>query len=105
MKQSGLESPPPRPNTRRVSRRVAEAIATVKSSGGERCTARIRDVSVFGCSLVCDAKWLRTGMFVTVQLTSEWSIQAIVRWARDGTGGAEFLRPISDAEAHAISSE
>ncbi len=100
-----LEAASARPNTRRVSRRIAEAVATIRSSSGERIRARVRDVSVFGCSLVCDATWLRTGMFVTVQLTSDWSIQAVVRWARDGMGGVEFLRPITDAEAREIACE
>jgi len=44
-------------------------------------------------------------MFVTVQLTGDWSIQAVVRWARDGMGGIEFLRPISDADAREIACE
>jgi hypothetical protein len=100
-----LEPASPRPNTRRASRRIAEAVATIRSSNGERCRARVRDVSVFGCSLACDATWLRTGMFVTVQLTGDWSIQAIVRWAREGMGGVEFLRPISDADAREIACE
>jgi hypothetical protein len=100
-----LEPASPRPNTRRVSRRIAEAVATIRASNGERCRARIRDVSVFGCSLACDAAWLRAGMFVTVQLTSDWSIPAVVRWAREGMGGVEFLRPISDADAREIACE
>ncbi|MEY4952795.1 MAG: hypothetical protein RL299_1219 [Pseudomonadota bacterium] len=94
-----------RPNTRRVSRRIAEAIATIRSASGDRCQARIRDVSVFGCSLVCDAPWLRTGMFVAVQVSSDWSIQAVVRWTRDGIAGVEFLRPITDGQAREIASE
>ena len=96
------EAQAPRPNTRRVNRRVAETIASVKSAHGGRCRARIRDVSVFGCSLVTDTDWLRTGSFVTLQITAEWAIQAIVRWFRDGTGGVEFLRPISEHDAASI---
>ena len=95
----------PRPNTRRVSRRNAETIASVKSAQGGRCRARIRDVSVFGCSLVTDTDWLRTGSFVTLQITTEWAIQAIVRWSRAGSGGVEFLRPISEADAAVIAAE
>ena len=94
-----------RPNTRRVSRRISETIASVKSSQGGRCRARIRDVSVFGCSLVTDTDWLRSGSFITLQITAEWSIQAIVRWSRDGTGGVEFLRPISEIDAANIAGE
>lgn len=100
-----LEAAQPRPNTRRVSRRIAEAEATIRSASGDRCQARIRDVSVFGCSLICDAAWLRTGMFVAVQISADWSIQAVVRWARDGIGGIEFLRPITDAQAREIACE
>ena len=99
------EAAVPRPNTRRVSRRNAETIASIKSSQGGRCRARIRDVSVFGCSLVTDTDWLRTGSFITLQITTEWSIQAIVRWSRDGIGGVEFLRPISEADAANIAGE
>ncbi|MFM5894391.1 MAG: PilZ domain-containing protein [Novosphingobium sp.] len=94
-----------RPNTRRTTRRIAGTVATVRTAGGERCRARIRDVSVFGCSVVTEADWLRTGIFVTLQLSPEWSIQAIVRWARDGTGGVEFLRAITEADARNIAGE
>ena len=94
-----------RPNTRRTARRIAGAVATVRTAGGERCRARIRDVSVFGCSIVTEADWLRTGIFVTLQLTPEWSIQAIVRWARDRVGGVEFLRAISEADARNIAGD
>ena len=90
-------APVPRPNTRRVSRRNAETIASIKSAQGGRCRARIRDVSVFGCSLVTDTDWLRSGSFITLQITAEWSIQAIVRWSRNSTGGVEFLRQIGRA--------
>lgn len=100
-----LEQSAARPNTRRTTRRIAGTVATVRTAGGERCRARIRDVSIFGCSIVTEAEWLRTGIFVTIQLSAEWSIQAIVRWARDGTGGVEFLRAISEADARNIAGE
>jgi len=100
-----LEQSTARPNTRRTTRRIAGTVATVRTAGGERCRARIRDVSIFGCSIVTEAEWLRTGIFVTIQLSAEWSIQAIVRWARDGTGGVEFLRAISEADARNIAGE
>ena len=94
-----------RPNTRRTTRRIAGTVATVRTAGGERCRARIRDVSIFGCSIVTEADWLRTGIFVTLQLSPEWSIQAIVRWARNGVGGVEFLRAISEADARNIAGD
>ena len=93
------------PNKRRVTRRIAGAVATARTAGGERSRALIRDVSVFGCSLVTDADWLRTGIFITVELSADWSIQAIVRWARDGVGGVEFLRAITEVDARAIAGE
>jgi PilZ domain len=74
----------------------------VKSSHGERAKAVIRDVSVYGCSLVGDAPWVRVGSFVGIVLSTERSIQAIVRWSRGGVSGVEFLRPIPDAEAEDI---
>ena len=98
-------APVQRPNTRRVSRRNAETIASIKSAQGGRCRARIRDVSVFGCSLVTDTDWLRSGSFITLQITTEWAIQAIVRWTREGIGGVEFLRPISEGDAATIAGE
>ena len=100
-----LEVVATRPNTRRTTRRIAGAVASVRTAGGERCRARIRDVSIFGCSIVTEADWLRTGIFVTLQLNPEWSIQAIVRWARDGVGGVEFLRAISEADARNIAGD
>ncbi|MFM6832343.1 MAG: PilZ domain-containing protein [Novosphingobium sp.] len=100
-----LETRSGHPNTRRTTRRIAGTVATVRTAGGARSRARIRDVSIFGCSIVTEADWLRTGIFVTIQLSAEWSIQAIVRWARDGIGGVEFLRAISEADARNIAGD
>jgi hypothetical protein len=36
---------------------------------------------------------------VTIGLSNDWTIQAIVRWTRDGRAGVEFLRPISEEDA------
>ena len=55
--------------------------------------------------MVTDADWLRTGSFVTVEFAPEWSIQAIVRWAREGVCGVEFLRAISEADASNIAGD
>jgi PilZ domain len=87
---------------RRISRRISGRSVIVKSSHGERAKAVIRDVSIYGCSLVGDAPWVRVGSFVAIVLSAERSIQAIVRWTRGGTSGVEFLRPIPDAEAEDI---
>ena len=87
---------------RRISRRISGRSVIVKSAHGERAKAVIRDVSIYGCSLVGDAPWLRNGSFVAIVLSAERSVQAIVRWSRGGVSGVEFLRPIPDAEAETI---
>jgi len=100
-----LELQPPRPKTRRIARRPADAPVILRSSHGEQARAEIRDISVYGCSLACTADFLRGGTFVSLGLASDWSIQAIVRWSRAGLCGVEFLRPISAAEARAIADD
>ena len=104
-KPARFETELARPNTRRATRRVAEAVATLRNGQGGRSRARLRDVSVFGCSLATDADWLRTGMFISLELSQAWTIQAVVRWNRGDICGVEFLRPISDAEMREIDSE
>lgn len=94
-----------RPLTRRAGRFLAHSRVTIRSNHGDRSKGFLRDVSVFGCSLQSDAVWLRTGMFVSIGLSGDWTIQAIVRWVRDGRAGVEFLRPISEAEAREIGSD
>lgn len=74
----------------------------VKSNHGERAKAVIRDVSIYGCSLVGEVPWIRVGSFVAVALSAERAIQAIVRWSRGGVSGVEFLRPIPHNEAESI---
>lgn len=90
---------PPHKEKRRISRFLASSRVLVRSSHGDSCKAQLKDVSIFGCLLQTNAEWLRTGMFVSINLSSDWSIQAIVRWARNGSAGVEFLRSISEADA------
>ncbi|MFM2302085.1 MAG: hypothetical protein RLZZ84_1821 [Pseudomonadota bacterium] len=87
------------PRTRQTDRQSASGTVLVQSSHGERATKRLRDISTHGCNLVGETDWLRMGIFVTISLSSERSIQAIVRWVRGDACGVEFLRPIPDAEA------
>jgi hypothetical protein len=105
LKLESVSSRSPRPNTRRVSRIFARSRVAIQSSHGDRSKADIRDVSTFGCALDCDAGWLRPGMFIGIALGPEWTIQAVVRWVREGHAGTEFLRPISEAEAREICDE
>lgn len=91
-----------RPLTRRVDRQIARGDVIVQSSQGHSAQARLNDISIYGCNILADADWMRCGMFVSIQLTAERSIQAIVRWIRGGSCGVEFLRAIPDAEAAAL---
>ncbi|MFC0589030.1 PilZ domain-containing protein [Novosphingobium aquiterrae] len=91
-----------RPLTRRGERRAVNAEVMVESSHGMRTTARINDISTYGCNVQTSADWLRSGLFLSIHLTEEHTVQAIVRWVRDGSGGVEFLRPIPYAEAEAL---
>lgn len=92
-----------RPLTRRANRLPAASQIIVLSNTGEQAVAKLHDVSTYGCNLIGSAKWLRCGAIVVIELTPEKAVPAIVRWVRGGSCGAEFLRPISfaDAEAHA----
>ena len=83
-----------RPMTRKATRRKVQAMVVVRSSQGERATARLRDFTIFGCNIVCEAAWLRVGGFISVRLNSELTVQAIVRWIRGTSSGIEFLRPL-----------
>jgi hypothetical protein len=88
--------------TRKVDRRPVSGKVIVQSNNGDRTTSRLRDISTYGCNLACDADWLRMGRFISLRLAQDWTIQAIVRWTRDGIAGIEFLRPISHQEADMI---
>lgn len=95
----------PVPQTRRVSRLRSQTHVTVRSSQGDRSKALVRDVSIHGCSIQTDSTWIRLGQFVSLRMSSEWTIQAIVRWVRDDRAGLEFLRPITDSDALEISDD
>ncbi len=89
--------------TRRVDRHPASTAVTIQSSHGDRASARLRDISIYGCNVISDAAWLRAGIFLSISSSENDPIQAIVRWSRDGSCGAEFLRPIPDVIAQALS--
>jgi hypothetical protein len=94
-----------RPLTRRSDRRPANALVQVQSSHGERTTARLNDISAYGCNVVSDAAWLRLGVFVSLSVSETRTVQAVVRWSRNGSCGVEFLRPIPDSEADTLAEQ
>jgi PilZ domain len=89
-------------DARAVERKQTKGSVLVQNTRGDRCIARLRDISTYGCNLLTDAEWLRAGNFVSIRLGAERTIQAVVRWSRDGASGVEFLRPIAEAEAERI---
>lgn len=91
-----------RPLTRRGERRTVNAEVMVESSHGMRVAARLNDISTYGCNVLTEADWMRSGVFLSIQLSEERTVQAIVRWVRDGHCGVEFLRPIPYAEAETL---
>ena len=103
LRLESVSSRPMQPRTRRVSRMVARSEVTIRCNQGHTGAALLRDVSTFGCALDSDVTWLRTGMFLTIVPAEGWTIQAVLRWACDGRAGAEFLRPISQADARELS--
>jgi len=105
LKLESVSSKAARPMTRRAVRFAATSRVSVQSSHGDRSKAFLRDVSTFGCSLESDAIWMRSGMFVSIGLSRDWAVQAVVRWVRAGSAGVEFLRPISEADARTLSSD
>ena len=88
--------------TRRVERRPASAAVLVQSSHGDHAKARLRDISIYGCNVLCDAAWLRMGLFLSIRPADSEPIQAIVRWVRDGSCGVEFLRAIPHERAELL---
>lgn len=91
-----------RPLTRKAARRPAHGVVVVRSSHGDRTTARLADFSAFGCNIITDAAWLRIGGFIALRLSDEVTVQAIVRWIRNGSCGVEFLRPLPHDDAEAL---
>jgi len=90
----GSASDSPSRRRRKVERVRAQTEARLASSRGEEVMVWLGDASTHGCSVRCDAEWLRTGRFVTVALVGDQPVQAVVRWVRDGVAGLEFLRPL-----------
>jgi hypothetical protein len=92
----------PQHDRRKVARTEVTGEARVETSSGESALAQLRDFSPFGCNLRSDAEWLRANRFVTIEFSTKESVQAIVRWSRDGSAGVEFLRPLAHDSAEAI---
>lgn len=83
-----------RGHTRKVPRRTVEAIAILRTSGGDELLADLRDVSIHGCHVVVHGTTPRMGSFVALKLGTSRHVQGVVRWTGEHTAGIEFLRPL-----------
>jgi hypothetical protein len=90
-----------RPQRAATRNRITKSIA-IELVTGERATALLQDFSAHGCNVRCNADWLRLGRFVVVRLSETASVQAVVRWLRDGSCGIEFLRPMNHDQAQVL---
>ena len=84
-----------------VRKRITKAI-TIDSGSGQRSAALLQDFSAHGCNFRSDASWLKAGRFIALQLADQTVVQSIVRWARNGSCGVEFLRPLPHVQAQTI---
>lgn len=92
-----------RPLTRKGTRRPASSLVLVTSSHGDRAKALLRDISIYGCNLVSEAGWLRTGCSSASGSIPSARFKPLLRWSREDTCGVEFLRPIPDAAGQELS--
>ncbi len=83
-----------RPNRRKEARYSAWIDAILESSHGDKAEVQLSEISLHGCRAKSDDAWLRTGSFVSIDIDGAQTLQAIVRWVRDGYAGMEFLRPV-----------
>ncbi len=95
---------PPAALTRKADRQTVSGKVIIQSNSGDRAPGRLRDISAYGCNLACEAEWLRIGRFISLRLAKDWTIQAIVRWNRDGATGVEFLRPLGHTDVELLGS-
>lgn len=84
------------PDRRKEKRFAAGFPARLRSSNGEQAEVTVADVSLHGCSVNTDAKWIGQGKFVSIGLGDKPMLQAIVRWVRSGSAGMEFVREIPE---------
>lgn len=93
---STLNRAAPYPPERRVEERLSiERSGEIQHSLDTLSDAMIQDLSVQGCSIRCVPGDIRMGQYVVVRLAGTSTIPGIVRWARDGSVGVEFLHTIA----------
>jgi hypothetical protein len=84
---------------RKAARQPFSGKVVIGSTLNESSVGTLGNISPFGCNVISSADWLRMGRVVSLNVGQRRTIQAIVRWTRDGSAGLEFLRPIDLAES------
>ncbi len=82
------------PSRRVAQRSPASLQCRIRSNFGDIADADLKDISIFGCNIESEADWLQPGRFIAIRLDRTPPLQAIIRWARNGAAGLEFLREI-----------
>ncbi|WP_068073847.1 PilZ domain-containing protein [Novosphingobium lentum] len=81
--------------TRKVSRQPVAGLRKIEIVAEATLPARLTDISTHGCNASLAHGTLRHGQFVSVRLSKEHCIKAIVRWIDGDISGLEFLRPLT----------
>ena len=84
----------PAADRRQAIRHSVSAIVAVADAHGETATMRVEDLSTHGCSLTGAAAWLRIGKILSIKLDDDSPVEAITRWVRGNSAGAEFFHPL-----------
>ena len=84
----------PAPVRRKAQRSPVASTCRIRSAFGDIARAELKDISIHGCNIDSVADWLLPGRFIAIRIDSSQPLQAIVRWARKGSAGLEFLREI-----------
>ena len=79
---------------RRATRRPVTLAASCRTQGGLRDSARISDISQFGCCLATDTLAFRVGTRVIIRPQGLEGVGGVVRWIDGQLVGVEFDSPL-----------
>lgn len=66
----------------------------LRTGRGRPYSVEVVDLSESGCRINERSAWLRAPSEVTIRIGALESLDATIRWVRDGQAGLEFRRPI-----------
>ncbi|MCJ2185198.1 PilZ domain-containing protein [Novosphingobium beihaiensis] len=79
---------------RRERRHTTHFEAILETSQGRRLPVLLADISLHGCCVQTDGDGLRQGAFISIGLSDDSMLPAVVRWIRGQAAGMEFLRAV-----------